>query len=422
MNTNPTNTTDIEVVDATPVAPLQTEIATVHVSRNIVETSAFQKVLDEIPKQVAHANQLLSDYRSNKSQFLATVDETALSDQMAQLKEVASFIRSIEKSKKEIKKYLKDWTDGILGQLDNRLAESKFDELAQAESDMKQLKKDIETDRREERWNEIKAQFLANIERYPLISQHGQKLADFTTFKLMYPTLVSGAKTRVLKESDFTTVNETVYGWNAGLVRIIENEWDLDRHDANHLLARFIQEPLQSVIETEAPRLKQNAIVREQQAREAEARRIEAERQAEIARQEQAKRLAELQAQEAKARQERDALAAENARLAQERLEQENRARLAEQERLRQAELERQAQFSLNSTQYPIKMRESYPRFMQYLFSNPAYQDIHTNPATKATVIHDVMHQVDRADSVVSMETNRDPQQVLDLVRFLLDA
>lgn len=412
--TTPTNT------------PFETAIATVQIDQQIVETSAFQNVLNDIPRHIDRANQLLADYRADKAAFIENVDEDALANQMKDMKEVTVFIRDIEKSKKEIKKFLKEYTDGVMSTLDERLVGARFNELSQADSDMKQLKKDIENDRREQRWLEIKATFDANIDRYPLLTQYANALTDFSKFKILYPSLVSGAKSRNLREADFTTVNQTVYGWNEGLKKIVDNSWGLDRLDANRLLEQYVREPSLEMVDREGPRLKANADERLRQEAEAKARKAEADRLAELEREAQAKRLHELQQAEAKARAERDALALERSQLQlaeeQKRQAEEQKRQVEEQARLRQLEAERQAQYSNFNGQYSVKMRESYPRFMEYMFGNPKYHDLHTNVNTKAAVVYDIMHQLDRPDSVVTLETQRDPQAVIDLVRYMLDA
>lgn len=410
----------------TQSAPLETAIATISVDQQIVETSRFQAVLNEIPQHIDRANELLLEYRTDKVKFLENIDEAALEQQMGAMKEVTGFIRDIEKSKKEVKKFLKEQTDGVLAALDARLDGARFNELATADSDMKQLKKDIENDRREQRWLEIKATFDANIDRYPLLSQSAAALTDFSKFKMLYPSLVSGAKTRVLREADFTTVNETVYAWHEGVKRIIENPWGLDRLDADHLLKQYIREPSLEMVDREGPRLRQNADERLRQEAEAKARKEEAERLAKLEREAHAKRLAELQEQEAKARAERDKLALERSQAEQVRLAEEKKRQEAEREaerlRLQQLEAERQAQFSNFNGQYSVKMRESYPQFMGYLFSQPQYHDVHASEHTKTKVIYDIMHQLNDPNSVVVQETKYDPSKILGLVRYMLDA
>ncbi|WP_078593465.1 hypothetical protein [Evansella clarkii] len=144
----------------------------------------------------------------------------------------------------------------------------------------------------------------------------------------------------------------------------------------NQLLTMFKQNPSVELVQREGRQLRINAEAREKARQEAEARRIEHERQA---------------------------------------LEERSRL-MAEQERQRKAE------YANFGGQYKTIFKESFPRFIEYLFNNPAYHDVHSSAQTKASVIYDIMRQVERPDSVVTRETAKDPQKVLDLVRYILDA
>lgn len=394
---------------------IETAIATVEVTPVVVETSSFQAVLQQIPLRVREANTMLEDYRRDPDAFLDAVDEDMLDSQLKEMATVSGFVRDIERGRKDIKKYMDARRDEMLAVLDDRLEGAQFKELERAQADIKQLKKDVDADRREKRWAELRETFKANVERYPLLSEYAPELADFSRFKMHYPKLVSGAKTRVIREADHTVINETVYAWNAALEMLVGNEWGLAPNDLNQLLTLFKANPSIETVTREGRQLKQNAEAREKARLEAEARRIEQERAAKAEAEKRQRELEELQRREAEARKQRDVEAqkrAEAERIAQE----ERMKRLAEEER------QRQQSFQQFGGSYPTVFKESHPLFMEYLFSRPDYHDIHSSAATKANVIYDVMRQIEDGDSVVSRETHRDPQKVLDLVRYLLDA
>lgn len=403
------------ITNPSEMKPIQTSIAEITVLPAINETSAFQEVLKEIPLRVQQADTLLENYRKDPETFVDEVDENDLDERLKEMAVVSSFVRDIEKSRKEIRSYMNGVRDQLIETLDNRLTIAQYDKLERAQSDIKQLKKDIDADRRAKRWEEIRATFEANVNRYPLIGEFAPELADFSRFKMLFPKLVSGAKTRKVKEADHTTVNETVYAWNTAIELMKENAWELAPQDLNQLLTLFKQNPSVELVQREGRQLKLNADARLKAQQEAEARRIEAERLAKEAAEKREQELARIQEQERIAREQRDIQAQQQAAAQRQQLEE--RARQAqEQERQRQAQL---AQFG---GQYRTIFKESFPQFIAYLFENPAYHDIHSNPTTKANVVYDIMHQVDNPQSVVSRETARDPQKVLDLVRYILDA
>ena len=412
----PLTDTQQTITDVQPEnTSIQTTIAEVNLAPAITETSNFRAVLAEIPIRVQEADNLLKAYREDKETFIETIDEAAVDAQLKQMQNVSAFVRDIGKSRTEIKKYFDGVRDKALKQLDDRLAGAQFAQLEQAQADIKQMKKDVEADRAANRWDEIKATFEANVNRYPLLGEFTPERADFSRFKLLFPKLVTGAKTRKVKEADHTFVNETLYTWDTAIQLMKENSWGLTVQDLNQLLTLFKQNPSVELVQREGRQLKINADAREKARIEAEQRRIEAERQRQIAEQQRQAEMARIQEQArlAKLAQDKEA----QARAEQDRLALEERTRvLAEQEKQRAQEY---AQFG---GQYKTIFKESFPQFIAYLFANPSYHDVHGNPQTKAAVIYDIMHQIDNPDSVVTRETARDPQKVLDLVRYILDA
>lgn len=397
------------------IEPIHTAIAEINVTPAVTETSTFQRVLQEIPVRVQEANALLAEYRADPKTFLDKIDDDALDAVLKQMAEVSGFVRDIEKSRKAIKTYMNNVRDGLIQALNTRLDGADFNELERAQTDIKQLKKDIDADRRAGRWEEIRETFMANVERYPLIQEFAPELADFSKFKMLNPKLVSGAKTRKVKESDHTFVNETLYAWNTGIELMKENAWGLTPQDQNNLLTLFKQSPSVELVEREGRQLKINADAREKARAEAEKRRLEQEKKA---REEEAKReqqLIEIQKREQAAKLARDQNAARIA--AEQKKQLEERTRIA-----REQELARQAEYAQFGGQYKTIFKESFPQFIKYLFDNPAYHNVHSSAQTKAAVIYDIMRQIERPDSIVMRETAKDPQKVLDLVRYILDA
>lgn len=414
---NTVNNEEVIVSDENGVSVkiVETSIAKVAMSPAMMETPEFQKVLLDIPVKIDNADKLLKDYRSDPIAFLENTDEESINTQIQEMAVVSTFVSDVEKSKKEIRAHVNGIRDEVIRRIDDRLVNARYDELERAQSDIKQLKKDVSADRMARRWDELKDTFQANMNRYPLFTEFAPELMDFNRFKLIYPKLISGAKTRVVRKADHTKVNETVYAWNTAIELIKENEWGLTVHELNQLLTLFKQNPSVELVNREGRQLKLNADAKEKARLEAETRR---NAQIEAARVANEKRKVELeaiqkQAQIAKAAQDKQA----QANAEKQRLELEQRALVAQEN-----EKKLQAEFEQFGGQYRTVFKESFPMFIKYLFSVDNYHDVHSNPSTKAAIIYDIMKQVDNAESVVVKETANSPQKVLDLVRYILDA
>lgn len=397
------------------VLPIETAIATISSGTSITETSSFQEVLAEIPRRVADADALLAEYRKDPDAFVESIDEAAFDEQLKEMDNVSKYVRDIGKSRKQIKDYMNERRDEVLNTLDMRLEGAQFDRLVQSQSDIKQLKKDVETDRREKRWGEIRHTFEANVSRYPLIGEYAPELADFSRFKMLFPKLVTGAKTRKVKEADHTMVNETIYAWNTAIDMMKSNEWGLAGQELGQLLTLFKQNPSIELVQREGRQLKLNAEAKEKARIEAEQRRIEAEKQAAEAAEKRAAELLVIQEREKQAKLAQDAEAQKQAEA--QRVALQERARIAQEQE--QARAKEYAQFG---GQYQTIFKESFPMFIEYLFQNPSYRDVHASAKTKAAVVYDIMRQIEDPQSIVSRETGKDPQKTLDLVRYILDA
>lgn len=394
---------------------VETDIAKISISPNVIETATFQKVLINIPQHIQKADQLLNAYRLDPNTFVNEIDEDSLNEQLKELQDVAIFARNIEKSRSEIKKYMNTVRDQLIEHLDYKLQSANYAQLEKATTDIKQLKKDIDATRAINRWEELKITFIANIERYPLIAEFTEELTDFSKFKLIYPKLVSGAKTKKVKESDHTFINETLYSWNTAIEIIKENVWELKLKDINLLLTKFKQEPSIEMINREGRQLKLNEEAEEKARAEAEKRQqeeLKRRQEAELKRQQE---LIEIQKREREAKRNKD-IAAQKA------AEEQKRQLKLKAEQAEKDEILRKNAFIKFGGQYRTIFKESFPMFIQYLFENQNYHDVHTNPVTKAGLIYDIMKQVDNPLSIVVQETANDPQKILDLIRYILDA
>lgn len=397
------------------VVSVETSIIQVSVLPAMKETSTFQEVLQEIPVVVQTATQLLQDYRNDKDTFLETVDEKELDVQLKRMSNVTSFVKEIEESKKAIRRYFDDLKGKAIDYVDERLTQAQYGELQKAEQDIKQLKKDLESERRAKRWEEVRPTFEANINRYPLIAQYAPELGDFNKFKLIHSKLISGAKTRKVTQKTHTFINDEIHAWNTALELIHYNQWGLSPMSLATLLNMFKQNPSVELVTTEAVRLKQQEEAQRKAQEEAERRRKEEEARRERERQEHERKMRELQEQQRLAQQQQDAFLQQQ--LAKQQAELQRQA-----EQQVEAERKRREEFEQFGGQYRTIFKQSFPMFIEYLFQNRQYHDVHSNPTTKASVIYDIMHQVDYDNSIVVQETGRDPIKILDLIRFIMDA
>lgn len=405
----------VEVEDVTNREALETSIAKISISSDVVTTTAFQKVLLDIPFYVTNADALLQAYRDDSDSFLENLDDDMIDAQLREMQNVSIFVKNVEKARLEIKRYMNGVRDTLIDELDSQLNSAQYDRLGKAQADIKQLKKDVEADRAARRWEELRPSFEANINRYPLLDEFAPELTDFSRFKLLFPKLVSGAKTRKVRQADHTVINETLHAWNTAIEIMKENIWELPMAELNELLTLFKREPSVELVNREGRQLKLNADAKEKARLEAKVRfDAEQKRVEEEAKKRQEKMIA-YQEKERLAKISQNLKAIEDAK--KKRLELEVQMKLA-----KDNEEKRKLEFNQFGGQYRTIFKESFPLFIKYLFENNNYHDVHSNPATKAGLIYDIMRQVDDSRSVVVKETANDPQKILDLVRYILDA
>lgn len=420
-NVNQTETVVNEVIekndmsDAIEEKSIETSIAEIGLTPAITETTSFQLVLQEIPQRVAEANKLLKSYRDNPDTFIDTVDDAELEKQMASMSEIFTFVKDIDESRMEIKRYINGVRDNIIEVLDKRLEDASYNQLSQAQQDIRQLRKDVVADRREKRWKEVQPTFDANALRYPDLQQYAPELLDFSKFKLIHSDLISGAKTRNVREKDHTFINETMFGWNTAMQLLIQNSWGLTVQHLNELLTMFKQNPSVELVNREGQRLKEMMEAQEIARKAEEERRRKAEEERKKREQEHAAELARIQEQERQAKLAQDIKQQEEA--AKRRTMLEEQAKVAEQQ-----ERERQEKMMQFGNQYQTIFKESFPDFINYLFANQRYHNVHSDPFTKVQVVYDIMKQTENNQSIVAKETNMNPEKIIELVRYILDA
>ena len=395
---------------------LQTDIISVSANTQITETNAFQQTLAKIPAHVGRANQLLAEYRKDPSQFVQEVDEDELDKDLKEINEIVRFSNSIDKSRTEIRRYFNDIRDQATEILDKRLEDAQFNDLKDAHNDIKQLKKDIRSQRISDRWKELEPVFSGSIQHYPLIEELAPELLDFSKFRLIHSKLVSGAKTKPITDTIRKEVTQIINEWNTALELIQSNQWELNPQKQFALLNAFKANPSIGLVNEQGPQFKVQQDSEEERKRQEAERRKKQEEEAKKAAEERKKREAELLKQQEAARK---AQSEQERKQAEERAKKlQEQARLAEeQERKRKEELER-----LIQAQVSPQARQSFPNVVEFVFSEPLFKDLHTNTRSKAAAVYELSQQLTKPNSPMMKDTNGDAGQYLEAIRFILDA
>lgn len=396
-------------------APVSTSMAVVSMIQDITETSTFQQTLNSIPEKLDKVDLLLKEWRKDPDAFVENVNEADLDNDLAELNSISKFSTSISNDRKSIKKYFDTQRDLAMDYLDERLENARFNELVTAKADITTLKADITAHRANTRWAELKATFDASIAQYNIIARLAPELQDYSRFRLINPKLVSGAKTRKITDKVRQSVSDIVFEWGTALEAIEANQWGLDSADQFKLLNGFKANPSMSYVTKEGSALKtamQRRIEAEKRAEELREKQ-EAENKARKAEQE--AEMERIRKQQAEAKLKHDA----EAKIQADKEAQALKERMAQAEAL---EKSRRAEIEKLSTLYvKPQVKQEFPEFVDYVFGNKSYHDVHSNSRTKARLAYDAMMQTGKPNSVVMRETAGDPDKVLDLLRFILD-
>lgn len=396
--------------------PLQTDIMTVSSNTQITETSAFQEVLTKIPGHVGRANQLLADYRKDPSAFVATVDEDELDEDLKEINEIVRFSNHIDKGRREMRRYFNDIRDDATKEFDQRLEDAQFNELTSAHNDIKQLKKDMRSQRISDRWKELEPIFMGSIRHYPLIKNLAPELMDFSRFRLIHSKMVSGAKTRTITDTVRKEVTQIINEWDTALHVIQANQWGLDPQRQFALLNAFKAEPSVSMVNEQGPLFKQQQDAEIERKRQEDERRKTQQAEAQKAVEERKKREEALRIQQEEAKKAQSEKEKKEAELRTRQLQEQ--AQIAqEQERKRKAELD-----AIINEQVSPHARQSFPNLVEYIFSEPMFKDLHSNTRAKAAAVYDISQQLNIKDSPLIKDTNGDASLYLDAIRFVLDA
>ena len=382
---------------------LKTDMLQIDIATQMIQAPSFINMLDTIQQNVLKANQLLADYRQDPQNFVTNNDEEDIEQLIKDVTEIKKVSSNVDESKKQIRKRFNDIRDGVIDVFNQSVNQYHFEELTKATNDLKQLKKDMEQTRANERWNEIKQEFDATIAIYPIIQKLAPSLADFNQFRLRHAKLVSGAKTRNVTKNDLQKVRNEIDQWNNDLLLIDANDWQLESMFHAQLLQAYINDPQTYTVSNQAKVLKdkqdqQNALI---QRKIEEQKRLEEER----------KRQEELRKQQEDAKRKQ----------LEEQMQQQASTQVA------QPTTPVQPQQPIEPTpqvqQQTVQATPTpYPNTVAYLLNDAFCRQLATNPAAKVQALAVILANALRNEpNFVHADTNNDPNQVLDLVRYILN-
>lgn len=389
---------------------LKTDMLQVDIATQMIQSPSFINMLDIIQQNVLRANQLLADYRNNPKTFVENNDEEDIEQLIKDVTEIKKVTTNVEETKKQIRKRFNDIRDNITHVFDEQINQYHFKELTQASNDLKQLKKDMEQTRANERWLEIQSEFEMALSIYPIIQKLAPQLTDFNQFKLRHPKLVSGAKTRNVTKNDKLSVKTEIDQWNNDLLLIEANDWQLESTFHAQLLQAYISDPQSYTVSNQAKILKekqdqQNALIKQKME---EQKRLEEERkrQEELKKQQEELKRQQFEAEEIKRKQ----LEAQQLNVQPITQTPKNNAP--------------QNQAPTQPIQQSVQAAPTpFPNTVAYLLNDPYCSQLATNPSAKVQALAVILaNALKKEPNFVHQDTQNNPTQVLELVRYILNA
>lgn len=389
---------------------LKTDMLQVDIATQMIQSPSFINMLDIIQQNVLRANQLLADYRNNPKTFVENNDEEDIEQLIKDVTEIKKVTTNVEETKKQIRKRFNDIRDNITHVFDDQINQYHFKELTQASNDLKQLKKDMEQTRANERWLEIQSEFEMALSIYPIIQKLAPQLTDFNQFKLRHPKLVSGAKTRNVTKNDKLSVKTEIDQWNNDLLLIEANDWQLESTFHAQLLQAYISDPQSYTVSNQAKILKekqdqQNALIKQKME---EQKRLEEERkrQEELKKQQEELKRQQFEAEEIKRKQ----LEAQQLNVQPITQTPKNNAP--------------QNQTPTQPIQQSVQAAPTpFPNTVAYLLNDPYCSQLATNPSAKVQALAVILaNALKKEPNFVHQDTQNNPTQILELVRYILNA
>lgn len=358
---------------------------------SLVEGNAIQ-LTDEFSYALNQITTMVQAVERLTNMDIATIEEDELDMNMKELAEAQKLRKLVTEARKAVRKEFDNMRDTNVALLDSLLDNAGFSELERIDRDTKKIKEDIRAHRINNHWEDLRPTFDATIQTFEAISRLAPKLAEFSTFRIRNPKMVTGAKTFKVTDKHRGELNNEMNMINQNLLQIEENKDGLSMDNQFNLLKDFIAKPTN-----------ENYLTRSTYYKELEI----AQQQAEIKRQEQLK-------------------------LQQEQQEQMKKAQLEQQQA--QAQLNQQApQLKPNTQQPPVgvtmfNQKEAFQRpqatndfawLAELITMNPTYHDIASNNRVKVALLYDLFTQITEPSSVFYKNTLADHEKVMKIVNYI---
>lgn len=392
----------------------------------------------EFEKNLAEIRPTLEKLSALQKINVTEVDDDDLSKTLQALSEAQGMKKQIDESRKILRQHFDSVRDENLTYFDNRLSEAGYDELVEADKDIKQLKKDVLAHRINERWAELKETFDSCLDLYPIIADYSQTLTDYSKFRIRHKDMVTGAKKAPITERHRTAVRQIMYSISENLVYISENSHGLNDMYFKQWLHAYENADSMQIVDSDWV-IAQESLFYDKQLNELQnghtpsstikqaSTTLRAEtKQYEKALEEQRKQLQEGQPQNLEGRQERphfkpSLLLNPNAR--------KNTPNSFSQgfQRPKQPSINRNVQQPSNATKTTnLNMvlenaPEKYKWVIDFIMNaqNGKFQDVMTNPKTKIQLLYTMWVSFNDSQSIFVRMTNNDPEEVLALSEYI---
>lgn len=315
----------------------------------------FKKVLQKIPE-------LNKQSEAIQAVNLDEIDEDQITELNKKMRDVSQYDKKFKQVQKAIKDSYNQPRDQVLNWFNTQLKSAGYDDFEDNIAKNKQLKRDVIANRANKRWKELEATFKATLEAYPLVAQIAPKLADFTTFRVRHPKLVSGAKTRKINDKTRAEVTNTIAEYNNSLQDIQANASHLHPAYQRRLLEAYVNDPTPTTLMNQT-----RLILKQQQTDEQMQKQIDAQNAA----------------------------------------------------KAKQAINQTTVTPPLQSTQQPVQ--NDYSWLINYIYTFPNGRNVHTSNAVKANVIYDLYHKFNIKDSIWYSHVKGNPDNLVALTRTIIN-
>lgn len=371
-------------------------------SVSLMKGNAIQ-VTDEFSLALNQISEMVQSVERLTNVDIATIQEDELDTNMKELAEAQKLRKLVAEARKSVRKEFDAMRDTNISQLDSKLAEAGFEALEKIDKDTKKLKEDIRAHRINQHWEDLRPVFDATIQTFDAISRIAPSLADFSTFRIRNPKLVTGAKSFKVTDKHRTEVNNEMNMINQNLLQIEENRHGLAMQNQQNLLNDFLHNPTN-----------ENFLARQSYYIDLD----KAQKQAEIQRQEQ-ERLKQEQLEQQRLLQQQQQ--AQPSQSEQEQLNQMNQQPPVQQQWNQQQPPQNVTMFNQQEAFARPQATNEFAWLAELSTLNPEYRNLATNERTKMAVLYDLFHKLTDSNTVFGQNVGTDVDKVMKTVRYIID-